>query len=268
MKTLLCEGIGITPLARALGVSKSTVLRKLKFLGELSETTFLVTLSKGKEDTTFVQFDEMETSLRTQCLPITIAFAVRPKNGHIVAFRIGEVPCKGGLGRLSKRKYGTRPNQQEEVIKDLLRDLKYVVKDPDNFTIHTDRNALYMKWVRQALPFAKYRSFSGKAMKQLDRAMARVDERGELVDYSTLPEAQLYWIKKQKNGKVIARSYDPIFRVNQKCAVLRSRLSRLRKHTWGFTQKLRNLEYHLAIFAVHHNGYKLPKRRSVRRLNF
>jgi hypothetical protein len=53
------------------------------------------------------------------------------------------------------------------------------------------------------------------------------------------------------------KAFDPLFHINQKCALLRARLSRLRKHWWGFTQKVENLEHHLWIFIATNNEYKL-----------
>jgi transposase-like protein len=155
------------------------------------------------------------------------------------------------------KKYGPRADNREQAVRRMLRDIKQVARTKTKqFLITSDRWSEYRGWVNEELPFADYKTFSGKDLHTQEKAMAQVDSSEPTV-FSDLPDGGSYWLKKQKNGKLIKKAFDPLFRINQKCAVLRSRLSRLRKRFWGFTQKIENLEHHLWLFIAVNNGYDL-----------
>jgi hypothetical protein len=253
----LAESGPIRGVARALKTSKTTVLRKLKFLGLLSKQVCEAEFAKPENKTSYVQFDEMETSERSACLPLTLAFAVRPKNGHIVAARVGRIPPHA-LRKTSLKRFGLRESQKEATVRAMLRDLKKVVRDEKNFHIESDSWISYPFWIKDELPFAKHTRFIGEETQTKEKAMSRVDDPGELVDFADSQETSGYWIKTQKNGKRVIRAFDPLFAINQKCGLLRSRLSRLRRRFWGYTQKIEFLEYHLWLFIALNNGYELP----------
>lgn len=240
--------------ARALQTSKSTVLRKLKFLGELSRKTCAEMRKQSESKTSYVQFDELETAERTQLLPLTIAFAVRPKTGEIITAHVAPTEARL-LQRHARRKYGVRERGSERAVRAMLKDVKEVVRDRREFNIASDRWLEYRGWVNEELPFAKYENFSGTELRQREKAMAQVDSN--FVDFSASDDSSNYWVKVQKNGKRITKVYDPLFHINQKCQRLRAALSRLRKNWWGYTQKIEFLEHHLWLFIAVNNGYKL-----------
>ena len=163
------------------------------------------------------------------------------------------------LWRIALKKYGHRQNQSSNAVTALLKDIKNVVRDENNFTIESDRNGMYYGLVSQELPFAHHVAHNGSTLRKIELSMRKMDLADAPVDYTTVNQPQTYWKKRQKNGKIVVRAYDHLFDINQKCAVLRARISRLRRHTWGFTQKLENLVHHLWIFIAHHNQYALPK---------
>jgi hypothetical protein len=254
---MLTESSTVRGTARALKTTPTTVLAKLEFLGKKAKQ---ICQEKWKEEsckTSYVQFDELETSQRSQCLPLTIAFAVRPKDGSIITAHVGTVTCRNNLADVSRKRFGERNNQREKVVRAMLKDIKKVVRTESNFTIASDRYLEYKKWVDEELPFATYDPHSGSDLKHREKAMAQVDENALLEDYSKQPQPEKYWIKAQKNGKRVVKAFDPLFHINQKCAVLRSRMSRLRRRFWGFTQEIKYLEHHLWLFIAVNNGYEI-----------
>lgn len=255
--------MGVRPASRAIKVSKTTILKKLKYLGELAEQVCLEKLAEGAIQTSYVQFDEMMAFERTQCLPITIALAVRAKTGEIVSIRAGRIPCETTLKNVSRKKFGEREDRREQTVRQMLRDVALVAKR-NNFTIATDSKVDYREWIERELPGADYQKFSGEDLKQREKAMKTVDVNLDPVDYSDTDNYGPFFIKRQKNGNFIKKAYDPLFTVNQKCMKLRASLSRLRRDYWGYTNDIKYLQYHLWIFMALHNGWELPthKRRS------
>lgn len=242
--------------ARALNTSKGTVLRKLEFLGKIAKEVCEKNWEKPENKTNYIQFDELETSHRTQCLPLTIAFAVRWRTGDIITAHVDTKPCMNSLASVSQQKYGERENNRERAIRGMLRDIKKVVKDENNFSIASDRWSEYSDWIKEEIPFAKHQSHSGSELKEREKEIT--DDGFDILNFSNKIDSKKIWVKNQKNGKVIIKAFDPLFVVNQKCALLRARLSRLRKRFWGFTQKIENLEHHLWLFIALNNKYTLP----------
>ncbi len=211
---------------------------------------------KSESKTSYVQFDEIETSHRTQLLPLAIAFAVRPKTGDIITAHVAPIESRQ-LQRIARRKYGFRESKREQAVCATLRDVREVVMDENGFTIASDSWLKYPEWIHQEIPFANHERHSGENLKTREKAMALVDFDGELVDWSETEDSGQYWMKVRKNGRRVVKAFDPLFCVNQKCARLRSALSRLRKHWWGYTQKIEYLEHHLWLFIAVNNGYSL-----------
>jgi hypothetical protein len=251
---MLADAVTIRGSARVLQTSKSTVLRKLKFLGELSRKTCAEMRKKSESKTSYVQFDELETAERTQLLPLTIAFAVRPKTGDIITAHVAPIESRQ-LQRMSRRKYGLREIRREEAVCAMLRDVKEVVRDERDFTIVSDSWRQYPDWIQRELPFARHDRHSGEDLQIREKAMAQVD--AEYIDFGASENPTQYWMKVRRNGRRVVKAFDPLFAVNQKCARLRAALSRLRKHWWGYTQKIEFLEHHLWLFIAVNNGYEL-----------
>jgi len=51
-----------------------------------------------------IQFDDLETSEHTKCKPLSVALAVEPRSRKILAFSVSQMPSKGRLARISRRK--------------------------------------------------------------------------------------------------------------------------------------------------------------------
>jgi hypothetical protein len=211
---------------------------------------------KPESKTSYVQFDELQTSERSQLLPVTIALAVRPKNGDIISARIAPVEANA-LKRAARHKYGIRSHEHERAVREMLGDVKQVVRNEQDFTIVSDRWLEYRAWVEAELPFARYENYSGAELRLREKAMAQVDTAFTPFGETQNPIESQYWVKRRKNGKLVVKAFDPLFSINQKCARLRAAVSRLRKHWWSYTQKLEYLEHHLWLFIAVNNGYKL-----------
>jgi transposase-like protein len=114
IRKLLADGMSIRAIARTTGAARSTVLRKLRFLGKLSEKVCAEQRKLPSSKTSYVQFDEMETFHKTRCLPLTLAIAVRPKTGEIISIQVGTKPSPSdSLRKLAERKYGPRESRKE-----------------------------------------------------------------------------------------------------------------------------------------------------------
>ena len=251
----LSEANTIRGVARELEINKNTVLKKLVFLGEVSKETCEENWNKPENKVTQVQFDELETSHRTQCLPLTIALAVDPESGNILTAHVEIKPCQNNLADFSRIKYGVRPNNREIAVRALLKDIKKMVVSEKNLEISSDKAVEYRDWVKEELPLAKHSTFSGTDLKKREREL---DDCGfDVLTFSENISNKKLWVKRRKNGKTVVKAFDPLFHINQKCALLRARLSRLKKRFWGFTQKIENLEHHLWLFIALSNNYKL-----------
>ncbi|MGZ3809720.1 MAG: transposase, partial [Bacteriovorax sp.] len=58
-------------------------------------------------------------------------------------------------------------------------------------------------------------------------------------------------------GELKKVHYDPLFKINHTCAMLRYRINRLVRRTWCTTKKIEMLENHLQIYIAYHNKYLL-----------
>jgi hypothetical protein len=82
--------------ARLLHITRSTVARKLKFLG--GDARFLLeahNLEKPKAEV--IEFDDMEAFEHTKCKPLSITLAVESKTRRILGIEVSQMPAKGRL---------------------------------------------------------------------------------------------------------------------------------------------------------------------------
>jgi len=255
IRRALSEANTIRGTGRELEISKNTVLKKLVFLGKNSREVCEENWTKPENKVEEVQFDELETSHRTQCLPLTIAFAIDPIEGNIITAHVDTKPCTNNLNKISTQKYGKREDNKEKAVRAMLRDVKKAAKSEEQLEISSDRWSEYRTWVKEELPLATYITHSGADLKRRERELN--DDGFDSLNFKKDIDWDNLWIKRRKNGKVVIKAYDPLFHINQKCAVLRARLSRLKKRFWGFTQKVENLVHHLWLFIALTNKYKL-----------
>lgn len=232
---LVCEGVTIRGAARILGCAKKTVERKFEFNARISRLRHLKAIRAAEFKADTVLFDEMETYERTKLLPLSIALALT-SDGKIIETKVAQMKCKGRLARLSRRKYGARLDERKSACRQSLRKVSRILNNP--LRIKTDKKPSYISLIAEELPGVQHERFKRK-MKVL---------------YGTHPRKKSdapYGI--HTNG----RPLDPMFMLNQRCAKIRSQVSRMRRKFWGATKARRRLSMHLWMFTAWQNGYDL-----------
>lgn len=191
--------------------------KKFQWLIKLAQ----VEKEKLKFSSDQLQFDEMETILHTKCKPLSIAIMVNEKY-QILSLKVAQMPAKGKLAEISRFKYGELPDEREQIMKESFIELKKkLLTDP--VKVLSDAKPSYRKYVSEFFPKVKYEVHSRS---DKDRHRDRLHE------------------KLQKT------QFDPLFQLNQRCALLRSQIKRLTRRSWCTTKKLENLQGHLDLFLV------------------
>ncbi len=58
-----------------------------------------------------IQFDELQTIEHTKYKPLSVVMAVCKESRQIVGFQVSKMPATGHLAKLSRKKYGSRPDE-------------------------------------------------------------------------------------------------------------------------------------------------------------
>lgn len=220
IRRLLASGVSLRRIARELHLSRTTVARKLVFLGGQSrDQLFEMNLECPKAE--IVEFDDQETFEHTKCKPLSITIAVQSKTRRILGFQVSQMNAKGHLAKIALKKYGRRKDTRAEGRKRLFQTLQSLVSP--RATFKSDENPHYVPDVRKYFPAAKHETFKG--------------QRGSIVGQGELKKVR----------------FDPIFSLNHTCAMTRANVNRLARKTWCTTKNPARLADHLAIYAVYHN---------------
>lgn len=217
---LLSSGVSLRRIALLLNLHRSTVARKLAFLARVAkerQQQFQDALPKVRH----VQFDDLITLEHTKCKPLAISVAVEAPSRRILGFEVSRIPASGLLADISRRKYGKRPNERPQALRNLLAKIRVNVED--GVTFSSDEDPLYAALVRRQYPHAPHHRYPG--------GRGCVTGQGEL--------------KKLR--------FDPLFALNHTCAMLRANINRLFRRTWCTTKKRERLEQHLAVYMDFHN---------------
>lgn len=207
-------------MAKILNISRTTVDRKLKFLGSVAlETLQASNLKHGPAEV--VEFDDQETFEHTKCKPLSITLAVEKNSRRILGFQVARMPAKGHLTHKAKKKYGYRKDERAKNRKILFEKITPLIC-PEAL-IKSDENPHYVEDVRKFFPKARHERHKG--------------QRGSITGQGELKKIR----------------FDPLFSINHTCAMFRANINRLFRKTWCTTKKPQNLTYHIAIYAVFHN---------------
>lgn len=144
------------------------------------------------------------------------------ENYEILSLKVAQMPAKGKLAIISKIKYGELPDEREKVMDESFKELIPKLTDKPSKVL-SDAKPSYRKFVKEFLPEATYETHS-RADK--DRHRDRLHE------------------------KIHKKPFDPLFQLNQRCALLRSQIKRLTRRSWCTTKKIENLQGHLDLFIV------------------
>lgn len=222
---LLASGISMRRAAKLLNISRTTVARKLIFLGKLTRDLQKKSFTQIKED--YIQFDELQTIEHTKCKPLSVAVAVSARNRRILGIQVSRMPATGYLAAISRKKYGYRPDQRRKGLQRLFEEIRDVISEKARFL--SDEHPYYGDLIRKHFKKARHRQVKG--------AKSAVTGQGELK-------------KKVK---------DPLFYINHTLAMLRANINRLIRKTWCTTKDPARLYDHLSIYTWFHNNRLLAK---------
>ena len=217
---LLCSGVSQRRISKILRLSRTTVARKLVFLGSEAKAQLQV-LNLEKPKAQIVEFDDLETFEHTKCKPLSVTLAVEHKTRRILDFEVSQMPAKGRLVKIAFKKYGPRADHRSKGRAKLFSRLQKLVSETAE--IKSDENPHYPPTVRAFFPQAKHVSFKG--------------QRGSITGQGELKKIR----------------FDPLFSLNHTCAMFRANVNRLFRKTWCTTKKPERLSAHLSIYALYHN---------------
>ena len=219
---LLVEGASLRAASRLLGLTYKNTFRK--FLWIIKQAS--IEKHKLKFTAKELQFDELETIHHTKCKPLSIALFVNEQY-QILSAQVAEMPAKGRLAPFSVKKYGPRSDHRETAMETGFQELKKaLINQPEKCL--SDAKPSYRKFVQKYFPTTLYETYS-RADK--NRYQDRLHE------------------------KLHKKKFDPLFALNQRCALLRSHIKRLTRRSWCTTKKPENLQGHLDLFIVMQFGW-------------
>ncbi len=216
----LCSGVSQRRSAKLLKVSRTTIARKLIFLGEQAQLELRKT-NTYQAPAEIIAFDDLETAEHTKLKPLSITLAVEVPTRRILGMEVSRMPAKGHLAKLSIKKYGFRKDERPLARERLFLGLTNLVA-PEAL-IKSDENPHYWNVVKKHFPKARYVREKG--------------QRGSVTGQGELKKVR----------------FDPLFHLNHTCAMLRANVNRLFRKTWCLTKKPEKLALHLAMYAVYHN---------------
>lgn len=217
---LLTGGVSQRETARILKINPKTVVRKFRFAmaGAKEE---LKAWNRQYPLCQEVEFDDLETFEHTKFKPLSVTLMVEYKTRRILGFEVAQMPAKGKIAHLARKKYGPRADHRSRARKKLFFEMKEFVSP--KALIRSDSNPSYPPDVRRFFPQSRHETVLGG--------------RGAIVGQGEL--------KKLK--------WDPIFSLNHTCAMLRAHINRLFRRTWCTTKKPDQLAGHIALYALEHN---------------
>lgn len=221
---LLASGLSQRRAARILGIDKDTVARRVRSLGILARTS-LANMLIPHTPFRHVQFDEMESFEHSKCKPLSIPLAVCRDTRLILGFGVCQMPAKGHLAAIARKRYGKRPDMRPQAIRKLLANMIPLVTP--TCRLDSDQCPRYPKAVSEYLPHAQHHTYEGR--------------RGCVVGQGEL-----------KRG-----GFDPLFSLNHTAAMLRDNIKRLARKTWCTTKQATRLYDLISIYAWSHNAHIL-----------
>ena len=221
LKKLLASNVSMRRAALLLGVSRTTIARKLIYLGDLCRQEHQAFLKQYKEPIETIQFDELQTIEHTTCKPLSVAIAVAAESRKILGFEVASMPATGHLAAISRKKYGYRPDHRQKGLRRLFKQIASHVNHQT--LLVSDEHPYYKPIIKRLFPNTPYSQFKSDK--------ATVSGQGEL--------------KKQAR--------DPLFYINHTLAMLRANINRLIRKTWCTTKNPERLRDHLAIYLAVHN---------------
>ena len=224
VREMLSRGMAMRDIAATLSVSRTTITRKLIFLGEQSRrrnAALLERIFKEIGAPEAVQFDDLITAVHTKCKPVTAGLLVQEGTRFILGHRCAQIPAFGHLAAISREKYGKRPDKSRR-----------------------ERHALFASVAKQ---YPTIKQFRTDEHKHYPIVIKKYFPNATHLQHKSKRSAT------QGQGELKATGRDPLFSVNHTLAMLRSKMSRLHRRSWNLSRKIDRLEHHIAIYAEAHN---------------
>lgn len=221
---LLISGTSQRRSARLLETTQTTVAYKMVRLAGFARQhhqRFLELIAP----VSVVQFDDMETFEHTKCKPVSITVAVEEDSRFIIAAEASQMPPKGRLVHIARRRYGYRRDKRKKALRKVLQIVSAF--GAERLLLKSDKCPRYPKAVRQWVPRAVHEVHKSRR--------ACVVGQGEL-----------------KRG-----GFDPLFSLNHTCAMFRDNLKRLSRRTWCTTKEVDRLQCLLDLYTSYHNEWIL-----------
>ena len=231
---LMMEGVSQRACARTFGCQRRTIASKLIRLGVHARAQLDLRQSGDGNTNRFentIVFDEMETFEHSKCKPVSIAIAVEQSTRRVVAVEVAQMPAKGKLAAISRKKYGKRQDKRPAAICQVLSEVRRLY--PHLAFVKSDECPRYPRYVTDILGRGvMHQTFKGR--------------RGCVVG----------------QGELKAGGFDPLFSLNHTCAMFRDHIKRLSRRTWCTTKHIDRLRDLLCLYAWWHNqaiaGIKRP----------
>ena len=221
---MLSSKMSMNCIALELRVTPRTIDRRLSFHARAARLYFRRLKLRNLRH---VHFDELQSSVISKCLPISIPVAVCHERRLIVAFDVASMPAQHPLDKVSLRKYGVRADDRPEAIERVLKRIQPMMGL--NSQITTDKAPRYPEPIARILKGVFHSSDYGRK--------ARSDGQGEL-----------------KRG-----GFDPLFTLNHTAAMTRDGIGRMVRKTWGNSKRIERHKAHFWVYAHYHNEVLVPR---------
>ena len=223
VRKLLCEKNSLNAIARILRIHRKTVASRLDFFGRRARKYFDET---KVINVSFVQFDEMQSSIHTKRKPVAIPMAVCGFTRRILALTVVSMPAQHPLINEAQLRDGPRADDRPAGVAYVLERIKPMLTERP--ILRSDSALHYPAAVARILPDAVH-----------ERVLSR----------RPIPHG---------NGE-LKEGFDPIFAFDHTAAMVRDCVSRLVRKTWGTSKRMDRLETHLLVYAHHHNLHRIPQ---------
>lgn len=240
-------GTTIQRISEDLSLDKKTVLKTVKFLGQKIADYHYSCLSRGMLRTKTVAFDEMESSVKSKNLPVSIGVAVCGESQKIIDIRVAEIRLRGKrktkverlhkLGKITlPPEYFTREDKSKEMCEKILSSVHHCIYNPASIT--TDEKKAYITLIRNILPSIQHFCIKSKSTKKMKKKTTRP-------------------YKKKLSPKVSDEGKLAFARLSSVEGVLRTYSSRLHRKTKITSKSLEMLQASLYMNLAYLNHYDL-----------
>ena len=227
---LLCSGVSQTRSAAILGIHRITVTRKLERLARFARAEhrkWILTRAAHQKPANTLIFDEMETFEHTKCKPISLAIGVCESTRELISLHAATMPAKGLIASLSRKRYGRRKDLRPFALRKLMEDFRTF--DHACRHLKSDSKTSYKRYVKNYFTESQYTREKGR--------------RGATVG----------------QGELKAIAFDPLFKLNHTCAMVRDNVKTMSRRTWCTVKRLDRLQDLLDLYVHFHNRFVVAK---------